>query len=134
MSQSEIQFLKKIGEKVNEKIRDRGYRSVELFAHETGISQSVLSRFISGSRSVNLSTIIKIARALEVSLDELCADAFSNIKQGKAIKNSVSRAVGKGRKRKLVLDFDEFDRLEIRNKKSSSDSIHIEFKRGVKGS
>ncbi len=48
-------------------IRERGYRSVERFAHENGLEQSVLSRFLGGQNDIMLSTYLRIAAALSLN-------------------------------------------------------------------
>ena len=44
---------------------------MEKFAHENGLEQSVLSRFLSGNRDLMLSTVLRIAEALEIPLGDL---------------------------------------------------------------
>ena len=56
-----------VGERVGALIRLRGYKSVELFAHEHDIDKSVLNRLIRGRREVRLSTFLRILEALEVT-------------------------------------------------------------------
>jgi DNA-binding phage protein len=46
----------------------RKYRTVELFAHENELSKSTLSQALSGSRLLNLETLVKIAVALDVDV------------------------------------------------------------------
>lgn len=64
---ADIERWKNVGERVGALIRLRGYKSVELFAHEHDIDKSVLNRLIRGRREVRLSTFLKIVEALEVS-------------------------------------------------------------------
>jgi len=64
---ADIERWKEVGERVGALIRLRGYKSVELFAHEHDIDKSVLNRLIRGRREVRLSTFLKIVEALEVS-------------------------------------------------------------------
>jgi hypothetical protein len=64
---ADIERWKSVGERVGALIRLRGYKSVELFAHEHDIDKSVLNRLIRGRREVRLSTFLKIVEALEVS-------------------------------------------------------------------
>ena len=63
----EIDSLAHVRVVINELIRSK-YRSVELFAHEHGLNQSGLSRFLRGDRGLNLHTFLRIAEALEVDL------------------------------------------------------------------
>ena len=64
---ADIERWKNVGERVGALIRLRGYKSVELFAHEHEIDKSVLNRLIRGRREVRLSTFLHIVEALEVS-------------------------------------------------------------------
>jgi len=50
--------------KVRQLIAQKGYTSVEKFAHEHGIEQSVVSKFLSGNHDVLLSTALRIFSAL----------------------------------------------------------------------
>jgi transcriptional regulator with XRE-family HTH domain len=128
MGRSDLNLLKKIGARVRDRIRAKGYRSVELFAHETGIPQSVLSRLIAGSRGVSLPTFIRIANALETSLDDLSAEASAILHKGGDKPGKLETGTGKHRKRKLTVDWKEYDRLEIR-RQEGEDTLLIEFRR-----
>jgi len=63
--------LSSIRERVRALIAQRGYTSVEKFAHEHNIEQSILSRFLSGNRDLMLSTVLRISEALNVDLSDL---------------------------------------------------------------
>lgn len=62
---------RKIGENLRKIIKKRGYRSVELFAYENAIDKSALSKILRGDRLPRVDTFIRIAEALEVTLNEL---------------------------------------------------------------
>lgn len=49
----------------------RQQRSVKWLSAQTGISPSSLSRKINGSRALSIDEAVSIARALEVTLDQL---------------------------------------------------------------
>jgi len=66
-SSKEIDTLTHVREVINDLIHSK-YRSVELFAHEHGLNQSGLSRFLRGERGLNLDTFLRIAEALDVDL------------------------------------------------------------------
>ncbi len=59
--------LASIRDQIRQAIKAQGYTSVEKFAHENGLEQSVLSRFLSGRNDILLSTYLRIAAALELS-------------------------------------------------------------------
>lgn len=65
-------------------IRERGYRSVERFAHENGLEQSVLSRFLGGQNDIMLSTYLRIAAALSLNpeLEHILENTFRFEKDG----------------------------------------------------
>lgn len=62
--------LRTIGERLRTLRRDRGLTLADLTA-ETGISESTLSRLESGQRRPNLELLLPLARAMQVSLDEI---------------------------------------------------------------
>lgn len=63
--------LKIIGINIEALIRERGYRTVELFAHENDIPKGWLSDVIHGKKNLRILGFIRLADALEVSLDAL---------------------------------------------------------------
>jgi transcriptional regulator with XRE-family HTH domain len=67
----ELEKWQRVGERVGALIRTRGYKTVELFAHENGVDKSVLNRLIRGKREVRLSTFLKILDALNINITEL---------------------------------------------------------------
>jgi len=66
----------KIRESVRSLIASQGYSSVEKFAHEHDLEQSVLSRFLSGNKDLMLSTLLRIADALNVDSANLLMQSF----------------------------------------------------------
>jgi transcriptional regulator with XRE-family HTH domain len=44
---------------------------VELFAYENGIDKSALSKILRGDRLPRVDTLVRLAEALEVTLDDL---------------------------------------------------------------
>ena len=63
--------LVRLRENIRKEIALAGYRSIELFGHEHGIDKSTLSRVISGQREPKVSTILRIARALDISITRI---------------------------------------------------------------
>ena len=51
-------------------ILEGGYPSVERFAHENAIDKTTLSRILNGKREPRLSTLIKIAECLNLTLND----------------------------------------------------------------
>lgn len=113
---AEIEKWRRVGERVGALIRIRGYKTVELFAHENSIDKSVLNRLIRGKREVRLSTFLKILDALEISIAELYSGNGSLVRErDPGAENRASRAKhpeAGGRVFKFTRD--EFDRLEVR--------------------
>lgn len=60
-----------IGQNLRALILEKGYRTVELFAHENSIDKGWLSRVIRGETDPSLGRAIKISEALGVTLDEI---------------------------------------------------------------
>jgi transcriptional regulator with XRE-family HTH domain len=52
-------------------IAAKGYSSVEKFAYEMGFSKGGLGKILQGKRMPRLDTVVKLAQALEVTLDDL---------------------------------------------------------------
>jgi len=63
--------LAEIRARIRYLITAKGYNSVEKFAHENQIEQSVLSRFLGGDRDIRLSTLLRIVEALDISFADL---------------------------------------------------------------
>jgi transcriptional regulator with XRE-family HTH domain len=51
-------------------ILENGYPSVERFAHENAIDKTTLSRILNGKREPRLSTLIRIAESLNLTLND----------------------------------------------------------------
>jgi predicted transcriptional regulator len=66
-----VEIGEKLGENLRKFIKKRGYRSAELFAYENAIDKSSLSKMLRGDRLPRLDTMIRIAEALEVTLNDL---------------------------------------------------------------
>ena len=101
---ADLEKWKVVGERIGALIRLRGYKSVELFAYENDIDKSVLNRLIRGKREVRLSTFLKIADALEVSLGELHSGAGLLVRDRERTESA----------RVFKLTRGEFDRIEVR--------------------
>ena len=59
------------GRLVERQILLAGYKTVEIFAHENSIAKSTLSQIINGTRDPRFTTLLKIAKALEITVWEL---------------------------------------------------------------
>jgi transcriptional regulator with XRE-family HTH domain len=60
-----------LGENIRKFIKKRGYQSVERFAYENAIDKSALSKILRGERRPQVNTLVFIAEALEVTLQDL---------------------------------------------------------------
>lgn len=69
-----MDFLKHIGERIRTRILNRGYASIEIYAHEHRIPKSTLSEIITGKNDPRLTTLAKICAGLEITLSELFRD------------------------------------------------------------
>lgn len=52
-------------------IKARGYRTLELFAHENNFEKGTIAKIARGAVAVKFETIVRIARALGVTLEDL---------------------------------------------------------------
>lgn len=124
---ADFEKWKRVGERVGALIRMRGYKTVELFAHENGIDKSVLNRLIRGRREVRLSTFLKILDALEISVPELYGSTGlvrekEPSYEARAPKAKRPEAGG----RVFRFTRDEFDRLEIRRTTRDKSPVVVE--------
>lgn len=125
---AESEKWQRVGERVGLAIRQRGYKTIELFAHENGVDKSVLNRLIRGKREVRLSTFIKILDALDLHIAELYPQS------GSAARDKDASAEARNGRPKhpepggRVFRFsrDEFDRLEVRKTTRDKAPVVIE--------
>ncbi len=112
---ADLERWKQIGERVGALIRLKGYKSVELFAHEHGLDKSVLNRLINGKREVRLSTFLKIADALEIGIEGLESRPSHASMVREPLEEGASKSKGASPKSRLLkLTLADFDRIEIR--------------------
>lgn len=113
---SDIEKWQRVGERVGTLIRQRGYKTIELFAHENGVDKSVLNRLIRGKREVRLSTFLKILDALDLGIAELYTPGGATIREREHASESrgarPKHPEAGGRLFKFTRD--EFDRIEVR--------------------
>lgn len=113
---NEQEKWQRVGERVGLMIRQRGYKTVELFAHENGVDKSVLNRLIRGKREVRLSTFLKILDALDLGIAELYPQGTMSTHEkeaGAEARNGRPKHPEAGG-RVFRFTRDEFDRLEVR--------------------
>lgn len=67
---SELEFMKKFGENLKEILKDEKMSQRDL-ADETGLSEGLISRYISGQVMPSAKAVMNIAYALVVSTDDL---------------------------------------------------------------
>ena len=65
------EVLKNLGQRIRELRLQRGFTSQEKFAEYCGVDRAFMGHLETGRRDFRLSTIIKIAGALEVPMSEL---------------------------------------------------------------
>ncbi len=74
MGVNELDYVK-IGQRIKAVRNERGYQQAEL-AFRAGLTTSHMSHVETGNTKVALPTIVKIANALSVSVDELLCDSL----------------------------------------------------------
>ena len=125
---AEIEKWRRVGERVGALIRIRGYKTVELFAHENGIDKSVLNRLIRGKREVRLSTFLKILDALEITIAEVYPGGGPLVRErdpaAEARASRAKQSEAGGRVYKFTRD--EFDRLEVRKNARDKSPVVLE--------
>lgn len=128
-SMAETEKWKRVGERVGALIRIRGYKTIELFAHENGVDKSVLNRLIRGKREVRLSTFLKILDALNLGIGELYGTGTGALVREKepASETRSSRAKQpEPGSRTFKFTRDEFDRLEVRKTSRDKSPVILE--------
>ncbi len=66
-------------------LRDRKHLSLKQLEARSGVDGSLINRIENGKVTPRVDTILKLARALEVSVDELLSDFELNSVQEKAV-------------------------------------------------
>jgi transcriptional regulator with XRE-family HTH domain len=132
MFMTEMEKWQRVGDRVGSLIRLRGYKTVELFAHENGVDKSVLNRLIRGKREVRLSTFLKILDALDLGISELYPQggAAAREKEASGEPRGVRPKHPEAGGRVYRFTRDEFDKLEVR--KTSRDKIPVVLEAGGK--
>ena len=64
-------FLKKLGKSLEKKILERGYLTLEQFAHENNLAKSTLYMTVKGQGNLSLYKLYEYASALEIPLSDL---------------------------------------------------------------
>jgi len=125
---AETEKWKRVGERVAALIRIRGYKTVELFAHENGIDKSVLNRLIRGKREVRLSTFLKILDALEIGIADLYATSGTLVreKDPSADARNTRAKFPEAGGRVFRFTRDEFDRIEVRRTTRDKSPVVLE--------
>jgi transcriptional regulator with XRE-family HTH domain len=80
------QVLKRLGERFRELRVERGFKSQEKFAAFVGVDRTFMGHLETGRRDFRLSTIIRLADALDVAVAELFLEPGTSISGQKAPK------------------------------------------------
>jgi transcriptional regulator with XRE-family HTH domain len=71
---ADIELLKKVGKRIKKLRQQSKYANYEVFAYEKNISRSQVYRYEKGTDDLQLTSLIKIIRALEVTPSEFFKD------------------------------------------------------------
>ncbi len=71
LSDDEKKIIRKIGAKLKEERIKRGHTSYENFAIDMDLPRMVIYRMERGDTDFNFTTLIKVCKALDMSLEEL---------------------------------------------------------------
>lgn len=72
-------MLKRLGQRIRELRLERGFSSQEKFAEFCGVDRTFMGHLETGRRDFRLSTIIRLADALDVAVAELFLEPGSSI-------------------------------------------------------
>ncbi len=71
MEPKDLNGLNEFGERLKGLIFEQGYQTVEQFAHENSIPKGSLSKILNGKVDPKLSTLERLAKALDISAGQL---------------------------------------------------------------
>ena len=74
MGTTELDYIK-IGQRIRQARKEKGWQQSEL-AYRAGLNNSYISHIETGQTKLALPTLVKIANALAVSIDELLCDSL----------------------------------------------------------
>lgn len=74
--QDAIQMRKKLGQRVRQIREKRGWSQEEL-AHRSGLARSFTGAIERGEKDIRISTLLKLARTFEISLQQLIREVDS---------------------------------------------------------
>ena len=95
------QVIKRLGQRIRQLRLERGFKSQEKFAAYCGVDRTFMGHLETGRRDFRLSTIIRVADALDVPVADLFLETGSNAsEQGRPL----TRKLGTGLERKRVLE------------------------------
>ncbi|MEO7426333.1 MAG: helix-turn-helix transcriptional regulator [Fibrobacteria bacterium] len=66
-----MDIKKAFGKNLRAIIKSKGYKTVEIFAHENEFEKSWVYRMARGEREPGLTALVRLARALGVTLEDL---------------------------------------------------------------
>lgn len=95
-------------------------KTVERFAHEYGMEQSVLSKFFAGKSVISLPNFLRIANALDVDIGSLVPAKKLRVVSSGKITAFDSRPT---RKNKVTVSMDETRTIEIKQNASDSKAL-----------
>jgi len=109
-------ILLRLGKRIRELRIERGFTSQEAFADYLGMHRTFMGHLETGRKDFRLTTLIRVAEALEVPLSEL----FSNLSSESMGKDK--KKVPVGRKEPLVQEAEALERTAKKLRKLASPS------------
>jgi transcriptional regulator with XRE-family HTH domain len=88
-----LDFIQVVADRISRLILQRGYPSVERFAYENGLDKSSLSKILKGKRRPRFDTMIRIAEALDVTLNDFYLPEGALVREKGEIRYSASRRI-----------------------------------------
>ena len=86
-----MDFIQVVADRISRLIRQRGYPSVERFAYENGLDKSSLSKILKGKRMPRFDTMIRIAEALDATLNDFYLPEGALVREKGEVRYSASR-------------------------------------------
>lgn len=76
VEQNPKETLKKIGKKLKNIRKQKGYENSDDFAYDNEINRSQYGKYEAGAQDMRLSSLLKTVNALGLTLEEFFADGF----------------------------------------------------------
>ena len=68
--------IQRLGDRVKALRKNKGYTSAETFANDKGFNRALYGKYESGKRNIEFITLVRLANAFEITLQEFFSEGF----------------------------------------------------------